>query len=144
MRKLLGLALFLVLFIANASQAAVNVVADYNTPSNFAGPTPAAGWSYSWNPLNIPLTTGTGQTLVANTANWTPLAFNSAHSPFETVATGALPHAQPGSFLSANSTSVKVGDTPTNAGGDGLSHYVILSYTFTPQQIASFGNNLVF
>ena len=128
------------MLIASAAAKAA-VVADYQ--GNYTPTTFAPGWSYRWNPANVPLTTGTGQSVAANTANWVPLAFNSTGNAFETASTGAVPLAAPGSFLSAGPTAVHLGDTSTQA-ADHNSHYVILAYTFSAQQIASNGNNLTF
>jgi hypothetical protein len=141
MRKLLGVGL--VMFLAQASQGAVTVVANYGAAGNFTGPSPASGWSYSWNPAGVNLTTGSGASTAANVANWSPLVFNSTDSSFETASSGALPHAAPGSFLSAGASGVKLGDTATTA-ADTHSHYVILGYTFSASQIANFGSDLKF
>jgi hypothetical protein len=121
--------------IANAS---AGVVADYQ--ANFTANTPATGWSYLWNPNNVPLTTVSG---AANVGSWVNLPYNSTGSAYETAATGALPLAAPGSFLAAGPTSVSLGQSATQA-TDGNSHYVILGYTFTAGQIAANGNQLQF
>src|SRR4051812_34997583 len=94
--------------------AATTVVANYQ--SNFTPTTPAAGWSYQWNPLNTTLGTA---------ANYATLAFNSTSSEFQTASTGSLPHAGAGGFLAAAPTGVTLGQTAAQA-TDGNSHYVIL------------------
>jgi hypothetical protein len=126
----------LTMMIAGAARGAV--VADYGgnyTPNSFA-----TNWSYLWNPSGVALTNGSG---ALNVGSLTPLVFNSTGNLFETAATGTAPLTSPGSYLSAGPTSVRVGDSSTQA-ADHNSHYVILAYTFTAQQIATDGNQLTF
>jgi len=128
MRKILwGL---IVAASASAAPAAVTVVADFG--ANFAS-TPAAGWSYSWNGSGVGL---------GNSAQYTPLAYNSTDSKYETVSTGALPHANPGGYLSVSSTGVQMGQNASAA--DAKVHYAIIGYTFTAQQITQYGSSMVF
>jgi hypothetical protein len=115
-----------------AGVSATTVVANYQ--GDFTATTPSAGWSYLWNPLNKTL---------GNSANYSPLAFNSTNNEYETLSTGSLPHAGVGGYLSASSTGVTLGQTAAQA-SDGLSHYVILAYTFNSAQIAADGSSLLF
>jgi hypothetical protein len=125
------------LFAATSSAV---VVADYQ--NQFASPTPGTGWSYLWNPTNVPLYSNPS-TFTGNSANYIPLSYNSTGSAYETQSTGSLPLANPGAFLSAASTHVTLGQSQTQA-SDGNSHYVILAYTFSAAQVAADGPNLSF
>jgi hypothetical protein len=126
MRAILGCALFSLLA---AGASATTVVANYQ--GDFTANTPKTGWSYLWNPQGK---------MLGNSANYSPLAYDSTNSDYETLSTGST---GVGGSLSANSTGVKLGQTAAQA-SDGLSHYVILAYTFTAGQIAADGSNLVF
>jgi hypothetical protein len=122
-----------------AASPAVTVVADYQ--ANFASPTPATGWSYRWNATNVPLFSDPSN-FIGNPANYAALSYNSTGSAYETLSTGSLPQAAPGSFLSASPTYVTLGQSGTQA-ADGNSHYVILAYTFSSAQVAADGPTTV-
>jgi len=115
---------------ASAAPAAVTQVADFS--GNYAT-TPAAGWSYQWNPTGVAL---------GNSAGYTALSYNSTDSKYETSATGALPQANPGGYLSINATGVQMGQNASAS--DGNVHYAIIGYTFTAAQIAADGSSMVF
>jgi hypothetical protein len=124
--------LFCALMTTLCASASATVVASYQ--GDFTATTPAAGWSYLWNPLNKTL---------GNLSNYTPLAYNAGNSEYETLSTGSLPHSGAGGYLAANATGVTLGQTAAQA-SDGNSHYVILAYTFSAAQVAADGPNLAF
>src|SRR5665213_1426483 len=116
---------------ASAAPAAVTQVADFG--GSFSS-TPAAGWSYQWNPNGVAL---------GNRASYANLAYNTTDAKFETVSTGTLPQANPGGYLSINGTGVQMGQAGSSA-TDQNTHYAIIGYTFTAQQISQFGSSMVF
>ena len=119
--------------LAAASPVGAAVVADYQGDFQTSG-TPAPGWSYLWN-ANGP---------IGNTANYVPLVHDTnLGGDYETVANGTRPDAAPGAYLAAAQTAVYPGQTAAQA-SDGIARYVITAFTFSPNEIATYGSHLQF
>jgi hypothetical protein len=130
MRNVIGMGVGLALAAVSPSTGA-GVVADYQT--DFAYPSPAAGWSYLWNANGA----------IGTASNYVPLVADGA-SParYETQdqTPDAFPDAPPGSSLSATATTLIPGQgTAQNA----IERYVIAAYTISAADIAANGNQLV-
>jgi hypothetical protein len=59
------------------------------------------------------------------------------------VANGVWPDPPPGAYVRANQTTVHPGQSAAQDAG-GIQRYVILAYTFSAAEVASFGNQLKF
>ena len=125
--------LFFAAALAAAAPAGAAVVADYQADFRTNG-TPAPGWSYLWNANGI----------LGNSANYVPLVHDTnLGGDYETVANGTRPDAAPGAYLAAAQTAVYPGQSATQA-ADHVTRYVITAYTFSAEQIATYGNQLLF
>ena len=109
------------------------VVADYQHDFRTNG-TPAPGWSYLWNASGV----------LGNSANYVPLVHDTnLGGDYETQANGTRPDAAPGAYLAASQTAVYPGQPATQA-ADHITRYVITAFTFSADQIATYGNRLQF
>ena len=119
--------------LAAATPVGAAVVADYQGDFQTNG-TPAPGWSYLWNANGA----------IGNSANYVPLVHDTnLGGDYETVANGVRPDPAPGAYLAASQTAVYPGQTATQA-SDGITRYVITAYTFSANQIATYGSHLQF
>ncbi len=134
MRKCLFIVIStLVLFGAFARDVQADVVADYT--DDFSYPAPAPGWSYLWNANGS----------IGTAANYVPLvADGTTPARYETQnqTPDAFPDDAPGSSLSATSTTLTPGQG-TNQSGNAIERHVIAAYTFTADDIAANGRDLV-
>ena len=106
------------------------VVADYRDDFETDG-TPAAGWSYLWNPTHA----------VGSSANYVALVGDTNFGgDYETQANGSLPDAAPGSNLAATSTSLRPGQGSAQSALQ-IEHCAIAAYTISAQDIATAGGN---
>src|SRR5687768_4494811 len=134
MRKSLFMATStLVLVGAFARDVRADVVADY--VDDFSYPAPAPGWSYLWNANGA----------IGSTANYAPLVADGATpARYETQnqTPDQFPDDAPGSSLSATPTTLTPGQG-TNQSGNAIERHVIAAYTFTADDIAANGQDLV-
>ena len=134
MRKcLLMAASALVVVGAFARPVRADVVADY--VDDFSYPAPAPSWSYLWN-ANGPIGTAAHYVpLVADGA--TPARYQTQNQTPD-----QFPDDAPGSSLSATPTTLAPGQG-TNQSGNAIERHVIAAYTFTADDIAANGQQLV-
>ena len=132
MRKLAGVAAVVVGM--GASVACADVVAGYRSDFTPEGP-PAKGWSYRWNAFGAIEVT-------PNALNETALAnlVRDTSGNFETAANGAYPDPVPAGGLAATPTSWVPGQSATEA-GDGISRWMLASYTIRPADIIINGSS---
>src|SRR5579864_3940403 len=113
--------------ILSVGAARAAVVADYQADFNTSG-TPAPGWSY-WQ---------SSQSSLGNSASYVALVHTgNLGGDYEAQASAGNSTAAPASFPAVSKTDVYPGQT-------GSGKFVVLGYTFTPAQIAAYGNQLQF
>ena len=117
--------------VAAATAARATIIADFT--DDFSYPSPASGWSYLWN-ANGP---------IGNSANYALLVPDAPGSGrYETIddAPDSFPDAAPGSSTSVTSTTLTPGQ---GSGQNPFERYVLAAYTFSAEEIAANGDQVV-
>jgi len=122
MRRILFFSVSMVAIYAVCGLASATTIADYN--GDFTAGTPAAGWSYMWNPAGVAIGDSAHYANLTQLSVQNPNYYATAVSPNPS---GWLPNLEPGTWLYTTSNSLIPGVGSLDS-SDGNDHYVILGY----------------
>jgi hypothetical protein len=123
--------------------ALATVVADYGPDFETDG-SPKTGWSYLWNSGGALFQVLPGPVIQGLPGNYTALSYDATGGGgYQAFNNGIYPESGSPGYVRAQQTTVNAGQTATQD-ANGIQRYVILAYTFTSAQIATYGNELKF